>query len=65
MSGCSKPVLANAYLIVINSLLLSHIKWGIKTIKNTSAVIKYLKSNFFSFLINIKYRNKSSIEINR
>ena len=51
---CSNPVLASPYVIVINSLLLSQIKWGTKIIKNISKVIRYLKSNFLSFLINIK-----------
>ena len=31
----------------------------------TSNVIKYLKSNFFSFLKNIKYKNKISIDARR
>ena len=34
--------------------LLSQIKCGIKATKNTSNVIKYLKSNFLSFFIKIK-----------
>ncbi len=62
---CSNPVLASPYVIVINSLLLSHIKWGTKIIKNTSNVIKYLKSNFLSFFIKIKYMNNRSIEASR
>ena len=51
---CSNPVLSSPYVIVMNSLLLSHIKWGTRIIKNISKVIIYLKSNFLSFLINIK-----------
>ena len=51
---CSNPVLANPYVIVINSLLFNQIKCGTKTTKKTSSVIRNLKSNFLSFLKNIK-----------
>ena len=49
----SNPVLASPYVKVMNSLLLSQIKWGTRIIKNISKDIRYLKSNFLSFLINI------------
>ena len=51
---CSKPVLANPYVIVMNSLLFNQIKCGTKTTKKTSMVIRYLKLNFLYFLKNIK-----------
>ena len=40
-------------------------KWGINKITKTSKVIKYLKSNFPSFLINIKYIKSKKIDANR
>ena len=51
---CSNPVLANPYVIVMNSLLFNQIKCGTKTTKKTSMVIRYLKSNFLYFFKKIK-----------
>ena len=51
--------------MVIKSLLNNQIICGIKITKNTSKETKYLKSNFFDFLKNIKYANNKSIANNK